>query len=282
MKIEIVCSVSSHGRYFAALLRSTGEILKSHKHEIEWRCIVDTGTKIPDGFICLKKQNPTKSAARNHALALNYGAERFESDCLAFIDSDIAFLYKGWDDVMVECLKTHDSFGVSHKHDFYRYHNYPVCQFMAFSKRAMNDISWNFMPVKCSNGSLARYKASLKDAKICGVPIGTILKKDTSWKVPYLLHDKGYVNSLTLDLVSVVSDKTLMPYANRKQKKFCFKICSEKLVSGTTRMAEYHYNDDVYCTHFGRSRKISRANKEKKIWMERINAYLLNRYGIEL
>ncbi len=279
MKIEMVCAIFNNGRYFADFLRETGELLKSSNHDISWRCVVDKGSKPPAGFTCLGKQSKTKSPAINHARALNLGASCFESDYIALIDSDIAFLRKDWDEIMIDNLKSCDSFGVSHKDKFYRYNNYPVCQFMAFNKKVMESVNWDFLPSKLPNGSLRRYKATEKDSKICGVPVGTLLKKDTGWKVPYLLHDKGYFNSFVMDLVSVSSGNNLMSYSSPSQKKYCQKVCSDKLIHAGIKMAEYHYKGSAYCTHFGGSRKVIKLNKEARVWTARVRAYLQKVYG---
>lgn len=282
MKIEIVCVVSPYGKSFSEFLRKTGEIFKSGQHQLEWRCIIDRNCDVPDGFTCIHRHKPTKSNAMNHASSLNVGANLFDADCIAFIDADIALLHRDWDAIMVDKLETHDSFGVSHKHDFYRYHNYPVCQFMAFSKRAMEGMSWDFSPKKGRRGGLVRYAATEEDAEICNVPAGTLLKKDTGWRVPYNLHKMGYTKSFVMDLVSIISGKTLMPYSSKEQKKFCYGIGGKNVVSGTSRMAEYHYGGEVYCTHFSRSRKVIAQNVEQNIWIERIAKYVKQRHKVEL
>ena len=93
--------------------------------------------------------------------------------------------------------------------------------------------------------------------------------------------DKGLVNQydvsiavcgIALEKVFITSKKSKLPYANKKQKKYCLKK--------PTHMHEYIYKNKVFGTHLQASRNKDFKGKNASTWRSRIALYLKREYDI--
>lgn len=281
MIIDIICPLGLDGIEYAEFLYLTGESLKSGSHKIKWNVVSDKIKETPRGFKNLGQIVEVFTPAMNHARCLILGIEKLKNsnaDFVFFVDSDIAFLAKNWDVKLVDAMENHDVVGINRsnknikKGTLNRYTSFPLVTFMGFRKQLCQELSWEITPDKYKKKHKT-YIAGKRDAKICGVNVGTMLKKDTGWKIPYFFTEKGYTNVLIMDEVIRLNNCKL-PYLSKKEKMYCDNKCTR------WHMAEYNLENDVFCTHFTGSRHSRFISKLARIWRRRIRQYLDEKYSI--
>jgi len=282
MNIEFLCAISTNSSHYAEYLKLTAESLSTSKSVIKWKCALgldrDDKYEEPKGFtnLGIAKNKESDHGSLNHASTMHElikGSDK-KSDITIIVDADIAMLKKGWDVDVIRYLEKYDSFGLGWGAWDNKYMNFPSIMFIAFRTELISELDFDLFPVpRKKEEGISRYRASIHDSDVCNVPAGTIIKKDTGWKLPYSFREKNKTG-FCVPKIKVDSKEAQLPFKNEKQKKYCF--------LKPTHMSEYILDNDLYATHLQASRVKPFDGENSLVWRCRINKYIKDKYGIKL
>jgi len=267
MKIDFITFITRYSSNYAEFLKYTCEKFMSGKHEIKWKCIESVGAeKLPRGYDCVAVAGETGHNSLNHGIAMNLAQNHIQSDYVIFIDADMAIVYKGWDDIVVNELDKHDCFGVSYGHPS-KYSNFPTIYFFAFRSYILDKVKLDFTP-KLKKGSDSPAKIKLKsEAKYFGKKPGHVLKCDTGWKLPLTIKGAGF-SSNSMSMVNMKSKKSQLPFKDNNHKRIC--------MQNPSHMSEWHYNGKLFTTHKQASRNHPITEGFGEAWKKRVELYIKN------
>lgn len=200
------------------------------------------------------ERHSSLALSAGHADALDLLLENIDSNFAVFVDSDVAFLKKGWDVLLFERLNDnvvmigseyHPSDGKTLKRP-----NVIAC---AFRADIMKKLSVKFTP------SLKTVMINKDNHGFFGRNIGETVFLDTGCDMLSTLISAGYKT----EVLSIASPRYQDTHSNLK------------FLSTTDRGEEYLLENDVVCTHIGRS--ISRNFFSDPIvvnWKRKVEAWL--------
>jgi hypothetical protein len=171
-----------------------------------------------------------RQGSLGHGFCLDELLKHMDSKYGMFVDCDVAFLEKDWDEKLKDCLK--DNIAVvgadtDPKHNHYK--KFPFIIMVMFLTDVIKKQGISFMP---------KHEHICLDENNCHLfneSVGVTIHLDTGWELPYKLKSSGY-DGLPLPMISPRLDK-------------------EKIVFMTEEMRgeEHHLNDIPIFTHVGRS-----------------------------
>lgn len=258
---------------FAEFLRQTGEITKSGEHNVHWKCILSNETeKIPNGFKCVGIGDSKSSCpSMRHAISIEKALEQASNKYVIISDADIALLYKNWDKIIVQILNDYSCFGSPNHSNEHGEQDFPNVPFFAFKKNIMKKIKLNFRPILNEQNAIKRVEAGKE--KIMGRGIGEFVFFETGCQLSSGFKKAG-LKSKCLKSIQADSKKTILKYRNLKEK-----ICLAQKKKNQPRLYhnklfEYHYNNEIFATHFGSGSIYNLDIEPAKSWKKRIENYL--------
>lgn len=267
MKIDFFTFLTKNSADYSEFLKYTCEKFLSNKHEINWKCIESVDCeRLPVGYKLVSKTGNMNHNSMNHAIALNKAQDYVESEYVIFIDSDMAILYKNWDDIIVNELNKYDCFGGSYNNKL-KYKNFPTVYLFAFRKHILNKCRLDFFP-KLKDGIESPCKYILRDkeeAKLFNKNIGDVIKCDTGWKLPLIIKGAGFT-SASMPMILMTSEKSQLPFDNEEHKKIC--------MSHPSHMCEWHYKGKLFATHKQASRNHPINEIYGSSWKKRVEMYI--------
>jgi len=274
MNVDFITFITRNSSDYAEYLKFTAEERLSGKHNINWKCIESVGAeRLPEGYECVAKSCDADHNSKKHAEAMNLALNYIESDYVIFIDSDVAILYHGWDDVIVNKLNKYNCFGGAYgeskdKFNISRYKKFPTVNFFAFRADILDKVKLDFYPFKDIKNKepIFRYNISnKKESKIFGIKRGKLFTCDTGWKLP-LIFSENKLSSDYMPMFLMNSKYSQLPFEDNNHKKFCFKrvFC----------MNEWHYNNKLFATHKKLGRHHTLDGKWGTAWKRRIDLYI--------
>jgi len=266
MKIDIVTFLTRNSAAYAEYLKYTCEKYMSGKHQLYWKCIQSVGSKrIPDGYKFECQTGDVGHNSSNHAQALNEAYRYVDHDIAIYVDSDMAVLYPGWDDVVVKELERYHCFGTAYD-DPIKYQNFPMVYFFAFRSEILNTVYLDFRPdIVPGSDKPVRFKLPAGKAEYFGKKPGEIIKCDTGWKIPEIMKKAGFTGSC-MKPVPMTSKYSQLPFENEKHKNFC--------MQKPTHHCEWLYNGRLFTTHKQASRNHPINGRYGKAWRQRVDAYI--------
>jgi len=254
---------------YAEFLKYTCDLLCSNDLNIHYKCIESVDVdKIPDGFECVAKTSDCGHNSYNHSIAMNEALKHIKSEYVVFADCDIAILHKNWDKIIVKELQNDTScFGFSYHSKSPRYKDFPNVFLFCFRSDMIDKVDLDFRPeVKAGRDAPLRYSLTdTVEAKYMNRPLGFQIKCDTGWKLPTIIKSGG-LRGKSMKCVQGNSKKSLLPFRDKKQRKFC--------LQKPTHMAEWHYNGKLFGTHKQACRSHGLDSKWGRAWKDRIMLYL--------
>lgn len=276
MNIDLFTFIAGNGAEYAEYLKYTCEKHLSGKHKINWKCVESLNvTRLPDGYDCVcKTGGEGEHNSMKHAIALTEALNYIESDYVLFTDSDVAVVFKGWDNIIIEKLNKYDCFGGAYakgndRRVKSRYKNFPKVNFFAFRADVLEKVKLDFRPFK---GDKFRGKVNKEYSKIFELPQGSEISYDVGWKLPVIFKTNG----LTYDYMPcylMESKKAMLPYLDEEHKKFC----NKKNIT----MEEWHYKGKLFATHKKHSRHHNLYDGWGLAWKQRVDLYLEKTGGIK-
>ena len=189
-----------------------------------------------------------------HGTCLNAIFEQMDSKYGMMIDSDTAFLCKGWDKKLISLLDEKTVIvGTEYGADQNKYMNNPNCIMCIFLVDKLKEIGLSWKPKNC------HIEITEENYKIYGRNIGDKIFLDTSCEIPLRLHQAGLLG-IALPLISPRIDKSKI-----------------KFMTENMRGDEHHLNGIPTFTHLGRGLlRHFQLNSEVILWKNRVNEWLKN------
>jgi len=249
--------------------KKIAEKLLSGKHSIKWKCIESVqADKIPEGYAQLATTPYTGHNSHTHAIAINRAVELVEEKYVIIVDGDVAILYEGWDDLVVQKLNSGIAcFGGSYHDETPRYKDFPCVYFFAYRSDMLGPTELDFRPeVEIGKDPVKRLTVRTPEQSQCfNRPVGYQIKCDTGWKLPLLIRPK-LLRGEAMKCFHSRDKGSLLPYRDKKQKKFC----QQK----PTHMAEWQYGGKLFGTHKQASRSHPLSSEWGCAWKDRIELFL--------
>ena len=131
MNIDLFITASNDSREYAEFLYKTCKLFESGKLSINYKYVEYIKCdNDPKGWTKVDTIDDIGHCSMNHGLAFNKALQYVESEYVVFCDVDIAMLYTGWDNVIVENLNDVDCFGFDENSR--RYNKFPAVFLFAF------------------------------------------------------------------------------------------------------------------------------------------------------
>ena len=259
---------------FADFLRKTGELTKSKKHNIHWKCVLSNGAKeIPNGFKCVaESKSKSTNPSMRHADAIHDAIQKATNDYIIIADCDISIIYKNWDEEIIRILdKGYSCFGSPNSSNKYGEQDFPNVPFFAFKKEIINKVKINFKPILNKKNILVRVKSGKE--KIKGRGIGELVFFETGCQLSSEFKKVGLKSKcLCMEVVRPGSKKIQLPLLNLKQKiKYIGQKYKYKRLYHN-HLIEYHHNKKLFLIHIGNSHNKNFISQQT--WKEKIEKYI--------
>jgi hypothetical protein len=274
MTLDLFTFITRNSWEYAEYLKYIAEKKISGRHKINWKCVESLGAdRLPSGFkVVCKTGGVGEHNSMKHAIAMERALDYIESEYVLFIDADVAIVYNGWDDVIVDELSQYDCFGGAHaegKSSFLknRYKKFPKVNLFSFRTEILEKTILDFKPfvIDKSGNKQDEIRVKKKYESVLGIKVGNYLKCDTGWKLPIIFKENNLsYNFMPCYLMS--NSKYKLPFLNDTNKKLC-------LTKGRG-MEEWHYNEDLFATHKKFSRHCALSDKLGMAWKQRVDLYL--------
>ncbi len=266
---------------YAELTKKISSKLISNKHKINWKCILSGKTEVyPEGYHLVSKTKINKkySQSYNHSVALNKIVEKAKENFVIIMDADFVFLIKDWDDIIVTVLDSgYAAFGVDSSLEFNKTRNFPLTTCFCYRRDLLKGLDLNFNPPSKKSLNLRAVKNKYEE-KIIGMPIGSKVRWEASSFIPFLFYDNG-LKAKSVKCVLGDYSEAKLPFIDEKRKNKYLGILKKSKLS-REHMQEWHYEGELFGTHFRGSRNIGVKDHLVKYWVERIDEYLEKKYGI--
>ena len=280
-KLTIHTFIGHNSALYAENLRSHCEALKSGFNTIEYKCYRTIGhaqykenERIPIGWwhVADIEAHPL-SSSYSHAKGIHRALDYIKSNpgIHIIIDVDTCITYQDWDLIIVNKLQDIELLGWNNKKCL------PSVMFLAFHSNLLDYVNFDFTPKLIPKRETC-YKMPVRTpdiAHIYNLNIGESIKCDTAWRIPEILH-KACVKYECLNRILGVQQESILPFKNKKQKKFCFKGDKDE------HMCEWHYEKKLFGTHMQASRSFAFDSPRGNVWKERIDMYMNKEYGYSI
>ena len=202
----------------------------------------------------------------SHGTAVNLLQKHIESEYVVVVDADIAIVYPGWDDVIVNELNNYDCFGGAYGHPS-KYSNFPIIYLFSFRRHILDKVELDFRP-KITEGKESPYRYTLKDpkeAEYFGKKVGGMIKCDTGWKLPLTIKGAGFTGN-SMPMILMTDKKSQLPFEDASHRKLC--------MQNPSHMHEWHYDGKLFGTHKQACRNHPINTGWGEAWKKRIELYI--------
>jgi len=210
----LTCGIVGGGCDFEKYLYTaiaTGELTR--KESIKWLIYVDDWfVVIPEYPIMMKrlrarfpKANIVEISSKSltdknragfrHGANLDYLTSFFETDYCMILDQDIAFLYRGWDTLLLSELNEHTIAIGTEAPDELLWKNTPFIHALMYDRQIFQDLKINFLKDHKSNDKYERIH--WENAAIWGKKEGTIYKEN-GYKIPLIINQNNHFDTKVL------------------------------------------------------------------------------------
>ena len=279
--IDLFVCVTSDTIIYAEFVKKISSLFLSGNHKINWKCIYSGGVKKQiDGYEHIGTAEKCKNCpSMSHGKALNKAFKRSKENYVIMMDSDIVFLYQGWDDIVVKNLDIgNTAFGVSSPSIINRHQNFPFIYCFCYRVDLLNNISLDFRPrINASNRIKFSTICSDYEKEVTGLQIGSRFRWETSSRIPFIFYDNNFKNK-SLKCILGNDRKAKLPFLNDHSKKKYLKVLMESKAK-KEYMEEWHWDNKLFATHLRVSISNNFNNEYTQHWIERIRLYIKNRYG---
>ncbi len=244
-KIQVFTVLGKNGKMFANFLHTTMTRLSSGEHDLEFNCFMSSETNPPKHWIALEYILKQKHTSLNHTVGLNRIQDYVNGDFVIVTDADIALLVPNWDTFFIDSMNkvNIDIFGIDHWRQIHThpvgYLKFPIVTFFVAKSHSYLRAQVDYRPNldgyqnRLGIGS-QHYKISTpEDQYIFGRKIGTTIRLDSGWQMPYA-YKKANLQGKTL-LQGHEYDINLVPqiWMINGQMGICHKGKSSKRRKGT-------------------------------------------------
>lgn len=261
LQIGIPCGRNSE--LFVEFLISSIERTISENYDIEFifginqsgvnkSFLENINTKYEKKFVIFENLMSGRGTGTGHGNCLNSIFKEMSSKYGMMIDSDTAFLCKGWDEKLISLLDEETIIiGTEYGADQNKFMGSPNCIMCLFSVDKLKETNMSWKPENC-------YITITEDNyKIYGRQPGDKIFLDTSCEIPIRLYKSG-LSGIALPLFSPRIDKTKV-----------------KFMTENMRGDEHHLNGVPIFTHLGRGLlRHFKLNPEAVLWKNRVNEWL--------
>ncbi|MFW9871686.1 MAG: glycosyltransferase [Candidatus Thorarchaeota archaeon] len=277
MKIDLFTFLGPNSADYAEYLKYTGEKFLSGEYKINWKCVNSVGcNRMPKGFKVVSSSKKTEHPSMNHGVALNTALKYIESDYVIFLDADIAFLYKGWDEVIVDELNRHHCFGGSFGNWLKKFRNFPSVYFFAFRSNILNEVKLDFTPKlekKSKTGKIIICKRILTEDESSYFkmpPSKNFIRCDTGWEIPFLIKEKEFSFN-SMPSYNMFHKNSKLPFEDEKHKDLC--------LVHPKHMSEWHYGKELFASHRHASRAFPLNSELGNAWKRKVDLFIKNYKG---
>jgi len=279
IQIGIPCGKNSAS--YASFLIQTAKLTADHPSDLQFILGVDIGpgkredVSNVDCWKILKIDTKLPYGSLAHAIVCDNLVKSMDTEYGMILDSDTAFLEKGWDTVMKSALT--DKFiiiGTELNHNK-SYRNFPSPYGMMFKTEIIKKIGVTFKPIQSEpekfkdvvtvlkkHGGIADVKI-LRDGAFFGRKNNDIMACDMSSQIPYTVRKNGY-DGLCL-------------------KNFWEHDKGTQFLNDGDQGQEYQYNGKVYFTHQGRaSRREFDSDPKNRKWVHQVKKWFKSHLKIDL
>lgn len=279
--IDLLVPVGKRGAEHAEYFRKISEKLRGGYHCINYLTVESYECdRLPEAFHCIAstKNSPlnTNWTSACHAVSIHEGLKKCYGEYIAVCDSDIVFLTKGWDNILVDELEQTNCFGFGGNLKEGRCPGFPTVMFIAFKQELNRPDLMRFTPVSEEHkyGRAQRFNVPKDEVDFWKLPEGTLLKKDTGWEIPLLFRKAG-LSGVGLRKSWGHKSSAILPFINDKQKEECSRLAK-------WHMQEFTYKNGLYGSHLRASIHVSQEEWLCRTWRERCEMYLMQRYGLKI
>lgn len=205
--------------------------------------------------------------------AIYYSYSSIDTEFVAYVHIDIAVLIKNWDVLLINKITSQIPIVGVETIASNRHHNFPADLLLFCKTSVLQEINLDWRPIltdKILNIKGKRQVASKKiaDAKesaITGLPIGSDLKLDGAWQLPYAYKNRGY-SGATMKITNSSLPYNLDGIDTKIRKKFNRHL--------GIYIRDFELDGVKFGTHLGRSRRWWFDSPVAKIWTTAIQKYL--------
>jgi|TARA_Y100000310_G_C20664019_1_gene806443 hypothetical protein len=273
--IDVICVCGKNALDYARLLKITGDLLVSGKHNINWLAVSTPKFRdIPEGFTKVHDLEPSSSdSGIIHGEGLMAGAAASISEYILFSDVDVGILTKDWDDKLVKKMNEYDIVGFEYGGGFEKvaYQEFPTITFCM-----LNSAKYKLLNVDLRQGKkLPTLKIkSQRLADIYAHKKGSNLLLETGWRLPFRYKRAGF-KGLPMKKIMPSSKKCILKFV----KTSSYKRSEERYIARRTGSLdfvqhEFYLDDEIFATHLRRSRKYHFGHRVATIWIEKIRQYI--------
>jgi hypothetical protein len=278
--IDFFTFININSNHFADFLRETGELTKSGKHNIHWKCVLSNGAEeIPKGFDCVSKQKRTSSnPSMRHAIAIHDAIQKATSDYIIISDVDIALTYKNWDDEIVRILdEGYSCFGTPNSTNENGEQDFPNVPFFTFKKEILQKVNLDFSPILDERNKITGVKAGKE--KIMGRGIKNFVFLETGCQISQQFEKAGLKSKcLCMEPVGPLSQKIQLPRFNFKLRIKLAKIINKVRRFHHNYLFEFHHNNNIFLSHIGNGSGKTSDSIDVQMWKKKAKEYLKKYY----
>jgi|15BtaG_2_1085339.scaffolds.fasta_scaffold08075_3 hypothetical protein len=213
----------------------------------------------------------------NHGEVLDILFEHFDSFYGMWIDADIAFISRGWDEKLKNELNEKCPIvGMTYPKNRNRYENFPTIMTCMFITNTLKDLGISFSTTHMG-GSRER-PVTEEESKWFNLPVGSSVNMDTGEMLP-LIQKEGYTGKCIHSVHLFQKDGELqfldddIDVARR----------TSGIKNGNGKVCEAQMNGEVIFTHLSESR-YRKYNEDSlsKVWLKKIQTWLKEKYGEDI
>jgi len=274
--VDLFVCVTGKTSQFAEFTKKISSRLLSGNHKVNWKYIISGKAKTtPKGYeyVCSVKSGSCPSMS--HGKALNKACSLAVENYVIMLDTDFVFLKKGWDNIIISNLdKGYAAFGVDSPCHVNRARGFPFIYCFCYRVDLLNGIKLDFRPRTNKKGDNLRFDIikSKREEDIIGLPDGSKYRWETSSRIPFLFYDNN-LKSKAIECVLGDSKKVKLPFLDENYKKEYLNSLKQTKKSKES-MQEWHYENDLFATHFRGAITDSFTGEKVQKWVKRINLYL--------
>lgn len=280
MKITLCVSVPNGGQQMLALLALSAARTMSGRHEVDLRytchgeeqkkLVTDEGIALPVAGAHIVEREPNTYPHSNsvtHSRCINALFDHTDSDIAVICDYDGAFVYRGWDEALVDALDTRGQafFGAPYSSRLAwplqlgaakvlgrKYQGKPNCIFLAYMPARIKALT----PKLCEFAELygtpdsvpVKFISNHRESAEFGLPVGSFVHLDTGSSVPRLIAE----HHLPAEIMTRVTGNYSVLQVRTPPE-------SETAMEGTLFPEEYLHRGSPFFVHY---RKGTRKSEE--------------------
>jgi len=288
--IDVLCPVGDGCFELALLMKETAERTKSGKYSLQWHLATITHKPLDSwvaqamsdrGFdLVVQMSRNERGGSFAHADALTEGIRQMRNPYLLVVDSDVAFLHRDWDITLMSHLKKKTAivgcpYPNNTKHTKQCYQRFPSLVCALFDTHVLKKLDIDLQPGKRGKRFIRKRIMDKQNERWFRRPRGSRVVKEMGWRLPLAYKVKGY-GGYSLDFVASDSSNRQFPFADKKQRAWFDKH------KGYKGADEYHYKGRLMFVHWKGARNTSFGEMSGKVWFNRINLCLKEKYDIEV